>query len=80
VTGGGQVTAEPTRTAAGVEDVRTARHHRIHQAGLAIQITPSGRHGPEAVDIPLRVPWVGGNLLHPDTLLDHRTIVAGRSG
>jgi tRNA (cytidine/uridine-2'-O-)-methyltransferase len=72
----GQHPAQPAWAAAGIEDVRFPRRHRVDESSLACKVLPGARHGPEALDVPVRMSGVGSNLLHPDAPLDHVSIIA----
>lgn len=72
----GEVPTYAAGTAAGIEYPGAACHHRVDQAGFAVQVLPSARHGSKTFDVPLRMAGVSRDLLHPDALLDHATIVA----
>jgi len=76
VSGRGEVAAHPAGAAAGVENVGAARCHRVDEAGLPGQVVAGPGHLPEAFDVPLRMPGIGGDLLHPDTRLDHGGSIA----
>ena len=71
-----KVPSQPAGAATGIEDASAAGCDRIHETSLAGQILPGACHGPEAFDIPMRMSGIGLDLLHPDALLDHTSIVA----
>lgn len=62
--------------AARIQNARDARGHRINQPGLANKVRTVARHRSKAFDIADRVPRIGFDMLHPETLLSHTRIVA----
>lgn len=50
-----QPRSHPAGPAAGIEDARPGRKHRIHESGFTTEIDASGGHCAEPLDVPLRV-------------------------
>src|SRR5690606_31958022 len=66
-----ELATHPAGTAAGVEDPRAPRHHRVDQPRLAVQVLTRGRHRPEPLHVPVRVLRVLLDTTRPQALLDH---------
>ncbi|BBY57412.1 hypothetical protein MSAR_05480 [Mycolicibacterium sarraceniae] len=70
-----QVPTQPAGPAAGVEDVSVPGCHRVHETRLTGQVVTGARHRTETLDVPMGMTGIGRGLLHPDTRLDHATII-----